>query len=949
MKHKFRDDEWGVEAIPMKLIVIAVILAIIIPSIIVGMVSWSNSQSETNLESEIDKIVETVQQTYEADAGTSFTIKPDIQDGMTKKIDYVKLGDKIGEHGGPYQSVIRDKFKDGDVRYTTIVDPNIMTTHPENRALELGSGKKTLIAEKQTIGETGFVVVRFPEDEGEIKMADCTVYEEDIKLEKGGKENKRYYKTINISIRNIGNLDTDSSPWPMDNGTGDVKVTAYDKLVLTGEIRELRTFANIKVEDYSVGPIEEDGSFDLLIKWYPVGENDDPQNTSLLKREIIVYVDTQDDVDEISRYNNMGSRLFVNEPPFINYVDAKYDENTPGLGSYITGIECQNEIYVNATDADGDVMEIRFWYSNYQGKEDKFYPEDKKNESAVDETPPDAVNNFRTDLDMGKFSQSTILTTKAFDDWGCGGDPFNTTIWMEQKPQWMEGLVPQYTDFVFDYINETYLLEVVVPKAVFEEYEFDYVYPNLIPFLAGIGSIVDDPGYITIKYPFDEETLLITKNSLNFKPQGIGLDIHDYVDAYLGIGKPYAEVNKDNKIEIKDMKILFTNAIVLKTYKSSFEDMLEYDFSHIEWNDLFEPSEDAYNTSSDFIAYLGTISNALNGNEIYSPIKDSVDVAKEIFGNYPDSFEELWALWQDYLTNLSHKSWLDSITMRGVGGLEWDRYLGHYDLFEMIEMAMPPGYEIPRTWWVFPPLLKAELFAVLEPHSGGFAEVGFSGDSIEGLVIDKFEIGISPTIFLKVGIAATAGLEAEIKGFGFGAGIRAVIQGVFGANPEVSVGYSTLDGFFARVAAAIDIFLQYFVEGFIEISFLFYTFTFSWLIWEGDNYPLWSGEWEYILKSQSPLEETENLTSDDTNVTYKEPFEGPSNVSIPRGPVIAVSSDGDILYVKSDDLETNLTQLPDYEIVYSWDGTNWYNITNNDAMETEPAAIFNSTGTPFVF
>jgi hypothetical protein len=271
MRKFISSDKEGVESIPLKLIIVILILAIIIPSFFMGLATYSNAQAENDIRSEIERIISTIKQTNNGDEGTSFSLTVNFQEGIFKRLEYVKIGDKIGEHGGSYPSVVRYKFHGENIRYMIIENPNIMTTSSYNSAFELGTGRTEIIAEKHMIGQVGFIVIRKPDEEIQFKIADLMIDEDDVTI--SNRDDNIPGLMISVTIHNIGTLSTahEDAKW---SGDGKIRVSFYDRVVLTGEMRTIQE--NLTIDDIAAG-----GQNTTSIEWFPIQAGDNPQDPKL--------------------------------------------------------------------------------------------------------------------------------------------------------------------------------------------------------------------------------------------------------------------------------------------------------------------------------------------------------------------------------------------------------------------------------------------------------------------------------------------------------------------------------------------------------------------------------------------------------------------------------------------------------------------------------------------
>jgi len=847
VKSLIRSDDRGVEHIPLKLIVVALILAIIIPSFLIGIMAYSNSQAETDMKGELDRIISTVKQAYSADEGTSFKLSVNFEDGITRKIDYVLIGDRIGEHGGPYQSTVRYKFQ-GEANKTLIIEnPNIMTTSPPNVPLEMGSGKYNLVVEKHEIGPIGFVIVRFEGDEDEFEICEVGLSQIDIEITNNLEHDEIEWTTedelnpdglnpglftglvVTAKIHNYGNINTSDSPWPPGT-SGRVRVRFYDNIVLKNETRRLGE--DVIIENI---PAESTKTVNITKPWVFIEPGDDYQDPELLVRDLIVIADFDDEVDELSGENNMARRQRVNKPPIVTRVWADLDDPAPGIGTFVYTVYAENTINANTTDPDAWAQKVMFIH------DPKSYPENKFDPNHLDYngTDPDSLvynDTFNYTLNMGQFPHTTPIIVKALDNVGCGSAPYYERIYVEIMPEWMGGLKTKANietgiqDFTFNPLDplgdvyNMYNLIIDMPGKLLDG--FTKRFPK-IPFLDGKNNAMINPYDIEIDVPLGTDVDF--SNEINFTTEMGGESLNAKDDDQTGGITWDVElyIGTDEGFEIKLDKIF---ELVANTKKLVYSwEEYKYVLPEIDWDILKNPTDlsvlkTAINDSLDQIEELG--------EQKYSELKGVINDAYESIEEFEQVYEQIKDIWTSIMNFKDDPaSLLKLVKFKATASfnMDWDRSWRLF--YARID--------------IFPPVVVATvtLEAVLELGFGGSAE--FSGD-LSGLDFGIVELTASVTFTLILTCTFDIGLNIGIGGAG--------ISGSISASPilhlEAGFTYQTM-----RSPQFEPIFRGYFEVDLTAkigayIQFAFWTKTWNWYT---GTYTL--GKWTFDLVGGTTDEE----------------------------------------------------------------------------------------------
>lgn len=141
---QFIKNEYAVEGIPLKLIIIVLILAITIPLIWTTLVTYDRIQKENDIRNKIEIIITTIKFVYTNGEGNSEKRTIDFSSSFATMVERVEIGDKAD---GPFLNTIRYKLSDSPMVTVIIDNPNIPVAHKTSSgldALELGEGEHTL-------------------------------------------------------------------------------------------------------------------------------------------------------------------------------------------------------------------------------------------------------------------------------------------------------------------------------------------------------------------------------------------------------------------------------------------------------------------------------------------------------------------------------------------------------------------------------------------------------------------------------------------------------------------------------------------------------------------------------------------------------------------------------------------------------------------------------------
>lgn len=136
-------DDFGVEGIPLQLIIVMVIMAITVPVAWRGLESYDRSQTENDLISEIDFLAANIKQVYLNGMGNARDVDVDFSNGMMARVERIEIGDS---EDGVWSS-IRYKLSHKGSEFILIKNPNIPmgnVSQDDIGPLVVGPGRHTI-------------------------------------------------------------------------------------------------------------------------------------------------------------------------------------------------------------------------------------------------------------------------------------------------------------------------------------------------------------------------------------------------------------------------------------------------------------------------------------------------------------------------------------------------------------------------------------------------------------------------------------------------------------------------------------------------------------------------------------------------------------------------------------------------------------------------------------
>jgi uncharacterized protein (UPF0333 family) len=148
-----------VEALPFKLIIIAVVMAVAIPLIYFGLQNYMRTQVENDISRELNNMISTIKQVYSGGNGSTSPVKVSFQNAILVKIEYIKIGDALGY---PNQYRIRYKLA-GEAEKSRSIFPNIaVTNHNGDGPLVLHADFYELIFTHMVYDKNGNNIIEAP-------------------------------------------------------------------------------------------------------------------------------------------------------------------------------------------------------------------------------------------------------------------------------------------------------------------------------------------------------------------------------------------------------------------------------------------------------------------------------------------------------------------------------------------------------------------------------------------------------------------------------------------------------------------------------------------------------------------------------------------------------------------------------------------------------------------
>jgi hypothetical protein len=116
-RKSLRADRYGVESMPLQLLIMMAILALSIPIIMNYWMAADSGQVENNMRNQLDYLGTSVKQIYDNGIGNRDIIKLDFRDGTFTKVEYVKIGGNVNK---PESSLIKWRIS-GDQERTYVL------------------------------------------------------------------------------------------------------------------------------------------------------------------------------------------------------------------------------------------------------------------------------------------------------------------------------------------------------------------------------------------------------------------------------------------------------------------------------------------------------------------------------------------------------------------------------------------------------------------------------------------------------------------------------------------------------------------------------------------------------------------------------------------------------------------------------------------------------------
>ncbi len=983
-------DRGGIEEIPMKLLVIMVAVGFIVPAAYHGMSVNAQNQTKTDLQDAMDELVTAIRFVYGQGTLETREVTLDLGNSRFSDLGPIIIGDRIGEHPGVNQSTISYKYGSA-WEHVVVTDPNIPITSPDNSALILdGYDKWELVIQKDTIGFTDFVVVRVKGQEGEVQMPDLYVGSISVLNNpiEGGYEvdddTWQEYKpemltpfvppgySLSAVIKNIGNLGTDDPDAKWNDGIGEddgvIRVRFIDYIIDKNETRQIGEPVIIT----NLAPDEEititaDQPWRVVDYLY----RDWAFDRELLNRKIIAQVDYieydidvenqtsniigGDNIDEIDGENNNREYLHIEIPPVINSVEAEYDDPDPGIGVFVQGIEVFNKFTINATDENGFVWQILMWYNGDELSIE--VPADCDIPTQVLMEEARRGNFFTTYIDMGGINGTSNLTIAAIDNAGVGSDPYETSIYIELPPRWMENTddptrattsretgTQSRTFTPSTSGNATggngpvkaqlnyFTLILELPQTLNDGKKADA--SGDTPYVSGQENKQSEKYVLELKIPIGGEISFGKEKTLESTVMGMEVTGTAGVEASVNVGFPDIEINLTKIFDlIKEGKYLITNwkqfGPLLKDVKVNEGTVLETTVGEL-WKKVLKPDNVA-----DLMNALNQTRNAAenesaNTSSDYSGITDAISNIVEIVEEYQATFETLKEVWGTVMNIADNPaSLLDLVSF---------------------EARVYASLEVMREWQIFsakypifPPFVMAsvDVSAAFSAVADTEAKISATLSGVKfGQVTATFTLGLGLYLVCEFNIGVNFGIAGGgMFGRIIGNPNLALTTGFTYDTPTIGIDGTTAGGFIPVCNGALDVSLMAEIGAYVEFlwwrkDWTFYKDVFQLGHWSFD---VFEGTTEIPPIYVPPEQDLDAMAEKDGTINF------------PRGPASA-TFDGKTIVVTSKDLNNDFLN-PNYQIQAKADGpamTPSDILTTNNRLKVDPKVIYNHTGSAFV-
>ena len=333
--------------------------------------------------------------------------------------------------------------------------------------------------------------------------------------------------------------DSDISVFPSDSPPRMMNITAQIHNVGSVDVQNivvrfldenLSAGTTSTIDEQTIPQLAALDSTELTVLWQPIME----------KHKLHVIIDPDDRIKEDRENNNIATKTFSLNKPFIKSVNAMYDGDTDPdvIGTFISDVEAINTFTAEVTDPDGDddVAFVTFTLGENMQTDDN----------------PDG--GWAAFFDMGEISGDKILSVKAYDKSGAASLEKVLTVHVIPIPSWLIDAVG-LAGIDMNFENGWYSLTAEIPS---EPFEYSHVIDEAVVLLGGLDSMFEAGFSFELRYNVDGHSELRTEGMLN--AEVLGYPAHGSISVYpdfnpdlsfggatgelsLGIGFPLPEVS----------------------------------------------------------------------------------------------------------------------------------------------------------------------------------------------------------------------------------------------------------------------------------------------------------------------------------------------------------------------------------------------------------------------
>ena len=357
--------------------------------------------------------------------------------------------------------------------------------------------------------------------------------------------------TGSIANIDLSISDSDISVSPSESPPGMMNITAQIHNVGSVDVQNivvrfldenLSAGTTSTIDEQTIPQLAALESTELTTLWQPIVE----------EHKLHVIIDPDDQIKEDREDNNIATKTFHLNKPFIKSVRAMYDGNSDPdvIGTFISNVQAINTFTAEVIDPDGD--------------DDMAFVTFTLGENTQTDDNPDG--GWTASFDMEQLSGDEILSVKAYDKSGVASLEKLLTVHVIPIPSWLIDAVG-LAGIDMNFENGWYSLTAEIPS---EPFEYSHVIDEAVVLLGGLDSMFEAGFTFELRYNVDGRSKLIADGMLNAKVLGYPAHGSISVDAdfnpdlsfggatgelSLGIGFPLPEVSHPIPIVIYGVPI----------------------------------------------------------------------------------------------------------------------------------------------------------------------------------------------------------------------------------------------------------------------------------------------------------------------------------------------------------------------------------------------------------